>query len=189
MSALITAEDLLVGFNDPLLGPLSFALQRGDIVGLWGPNGVGKSTLLQTLIGAVDPLRGRVQRAEGLRITYQQQRATRLRLMPVSGREYLRYMHALSDDIPQPLRHLLNRRIDRLSGGQYQLLSVWVCIASGADLTILDEPTNNLDPRSLDVLTGLLRHRAGERSVLLVSHEQTLLREACTEVLEVSQWT
>ena len=108
--------------------------------------------------------------------------------MPVTGREYLRYMHAPADQAPLPLRDLLDRRIDRLSGGQYQLLCIWACIASGADLTILDEPTNNLDPRSLDVLTAMLQNGARQRCVLLVSHDQTLLRHSCTRVLEVSQW-
>jgi ABC-type Mn2+/Zn2+ transport system ATPase subunit len=189
MTALLAVEDFVVGYGAPVMGPLSFDLYRGEIVGLWGPNGSGKSTLLKSLIGTAPIHAGRVRRAPGLRVAYQQQRPVRLERMPVTAGEFLRYMHAHHADPPERMRAWLPQRIDRLSGGQYQLLCIWACIASGADLAILDEPTNNLDPQSMGSLMEILQTQADGRGVLLVSHEQELMSRVCTRVVEIGLWT
>jgi zinc transport system ATP-binding protein len=108
--------------------------------------------------------------------------------MPLTGLDLLRAARALQVPAPGPLAPLLGRRIDRLSGGQYQLLCVWCALAAPADLVVLDEPTNNLDPETESVLAGLLGSHAsgpegGRRAVLVVSHEATFLRAACSRVI------
>jgi zinc transport system ATP-binding protein len=105
--------------------------------------------------------------------------------MPIRGSEFLRFMHAQRVRPPVPLAALLDQRIDRLSGGQFQLLCTWSCLAGDADLVLLDEPTNNLDPVSLTRLTEILHQGPAGRSVLVVSHEREFLAAACSRVLEL----
>jgi ATPase subunit of ABC transporter with duplicated ATPase domains len=86
---------------------------------------------------------------------------------------------------PERMRPWLARRVDRLSGGQFQLLNAWACLAGDAGLVLLDEPTNNLDPDGEALLVELLRRRPEGRTVLLVSHERPFLDQVADRVLEL----
>ncbi|SCX94594.1 ATP-binding cassette domain-containing protein [Thiohalorhabdus denitrificans] len=182
---LVTAEEAVVGYERPVLGPLSFRVRPGDVVGVWGPNGAGKSTLLKAIAGAARVHRGRLERPPDLRLAYQAQRPARLAEMPVKGRELLAVMQADDRRPPERLRPWLEQRLDRLSGGQLQLLTIWACLASGARLVLLDEPSNNLDPEGIDLLVELLGARAAGEAVLVVSHEAPFLERVATRHLEV----
>jgi len=182
---LLRAREVTVGYGAPVLGPLSFTVGRGEIVGLWGHNGSGKSTLLKALAGSARLFSGTLEKAAGLTLGYQAQRPTRLEEMPLRGWEYLRYAGADREPPPERLRAWLDQRIDRLSGGQFQLLNVWAILGGHADLVLLDEPTNNLDPAGEALLAAILRAEQGRRAVLLVSHERAFLDSACHRVLEV----
>ncbi|MFA9460225.1 ATP-binding cassette domain-containing protein [Thiohalorhabdus methylotrophus] len=182
---LVVAEELVVGYEQPVLGPVSFRVHPGEVVGLWGPNGAGKSTLLKAVSGTARVFRGRLEVAENLRIAYQTQQPLRLGEMPLKGRELLRCMGADKTEPPGRLGPLLEKRIDRLSGGQFQILNIWACLGGEADLVLLDEPSNNLDQESLDLLVELLEARRSEEALLLVSHETSFLDRAATRRLEV----
>jgi zinc transport system ATP-binding protein len=91
-------------------------------------------------------------------------------------------------EAPPTLAAILNRRIDALSGGQYQLLCVWAALGSATDLVLLDEPTNNLDPPTEALLIDILAAERGRRAVLLVSHERRFLDAVCSRVLSVAAW-
>lgn len=105
--------------------------------------------------------------------------------MPFTGAEYLHYAGARGTP-PLRLAPWLRQRVDRLSGGQFQLLAVWAALDSGADLVLLDEPTNNLDPDGEAVLAELLGRVGQERAVLLVSHQQDFVTRACSRSMEVA---
>ena len=187
---LLQLEDLVAGYAAPIVGPVSCRIRAGEVVGLWGANGSGKSTLLNAIAGAARIFSGRIERAAGLTLDYQEQRPVRLPAMPLTGRDLLRCAGVAADRLPPgSLGVHLGRRLDRLSGGQYQLLCVWAALAGTADLVLLDEPTNNLDPEHERLLAAVLSERravGGERrAVLLVSHERAFLENACTQVLEV----
>jgi ATPase subunit of ABC transporter with duplicated ATPase domains len=184
---LLTVTDLVAGYGEPVVGPISFMLADGEVVGLQGPNGSGKSTLLKALTGRAGILSGMVARRPGLTLAYQTQHPVRLAEMPLTGREYLRYADAVHQPAPARLAQWLERRIDTLSGGQFQLLATWAHLATAADLVLLDEPTNNLDPVSTAILTEILHSEIDRRAVLLVSHEAAFLARACSRVLEL--WT
>ncbi|NCA68877.1 MAG: ATP-binding cassette domain-containing protein [Sphingobacteriia bacterium] len=193
---LLTLSGLVAGHGDPVIGPVSLRVMAGEVVGLWGPNGCGKSTLLNAIIDRAVIFAGQIERAPRLRLAYQEQWSVRLPIMPVTGGELLRLMGACDQALPDALRCLLRRRIDRLSGGQYQLLRVWAALSGGADLILLDEPTNNLDPERESLLLQMLAKVPAQRSrrlldvgsgraVLLVSHERRFLDAACSRVIEI----
>jgi zinc transport system ATP-binding protein len=106
--------------------------------------------------------------------------------MPLTAEEFLHYAQADQEAVPGRLRSWLGERIDRLSGGQFQLLSTWAALATRCDLVILDEPTNNLDPEGEEILAAILRSEQGRRAVLLVSHEHEFLRNSCSRMIEIT---
>jgi zinc transport system ATP-binding protein len=184
-AALFEIDALEAGYQRPVIGPLSFTLQTSEVVGIWGPNGSGKSTLLRALAGSARVFAGHIERAPGIKLAYQQQHPVRLPEMPIRGSEFLRFMHAQRERPPARLAALLDKRVDRLSGGQFQLLCIWACLAGDADVVLLDEPTNNIDPVSMSILREILHDGPAGRSVLVVSHERDFLAAACSRVLEV----
>jgi zinc transport system ATP-binding protein len=195
---LLRLEGLVAGYGRPVVGPVSLDIFPGEVVGLWGANGCGKSTLLNAIAHRADLLAGRIVRIPGLVIAYQAQQPVRLASMPVTGRELLRFAGASLQDMPDALEAFSRRRIDRLSGGQYQLLCVWAAIAGRADLILLDEPTNNLDPAREALLSEMLTpsrlarrdtsdaRSLPDRGVLLVSHERRFLEDACSRMIEIA---
>jgi zinc transport system ATP-binding protein len=182
---LLVVEGLAAGYAEPVVGPLSFSIAVGEVVGVWGPNGCGKSTLLNALADGARVFAGRVSRAAGLSIGYLEQRSRHPGEVPLTGRELLAFAGARRHP-PDRLAGCLDWRIDRLSGGQYQLLSVWAVLGGEADLVLLDEPTNNLDPSAESILAQILAAEQGRRSVLMVSHERDFLDRACDRVLDLS---
>ena len=93
----------------------------------------------------------------------------------------------MRDRLPPVFSPLLDVRVDRLSGGQFQLLQAWACLGSPAALVLLDEPTNNMDPQAIAGLAELLLEaRERGKGVLVISHEATLLDKVCTRVIEVA---
>jgi zinc transport system ATP-binding protein len=186
--ALLELDAVVAGYEEAVVGPLSFLLESGEIVGLAGPSGSGKSTILRAIIGSARVFAGSVRRRKGLRVAIQSQSPTRLGEMPITGTEFLRLTAADRQAVPAPLSPLLSSRLDRLSGGQYQLLNVWACLGSAADLVLLDEPTNNMDGRAQSTLVGLLRaSREERRAVLVISHEHDFLESVCTRLVELQR--
>ncbi len=181
---LLQARELVAGYDQPVVGPVSFIVAPGEVVGLRGANGSGKSTLLRAIAGTARVFDGRLARRPGLTVAWLAQQPVRLHEMPFSGRDYLRYAGA-RDTPPQRLAGWLDRRMDAMSGGQFQLLAAWSVLGCGADVVMLDEPTNNLDPEGEAMLAEILGNQRGRRAVLLVSHEGAFLEAACSRVLEV----
>jgi zinc transport system ATP-binding protein len=185
---LIRVEGLVAGYGRPVVGPLSFSVAAGEVVGLWGANGIGKSTVLNAIGRAARLFRGSVERAPGLTLAYQEQQPVRLPVMPLTGGDIMRAAGADQREAPPALQAMSTRRIDTLSGGQYQLLCVWAALGGTSDLVLLDEPTNNLDPPTEALLIEILAAGRGRRAVLLVSHERRFLDAACSRVLPVEAW-
>jgi len=203
-SPLLRVAGLIAGYGRPVVGPVSLEIRPGEVVGLWGANGCGKSTLLNAITDRADVLAGSIVRAPGLSLAYQEQQPVRLPTMPVTGRELLGYAGATLQGMPPALQVSLSKRLDRLSGGQFQLLCVWAALAGDADLILLDEPTNNLDPDREALLTRMLAETVARmpdpceplrtldreadrpnRAVLLVSHERRFLEGACSRLVEI----
>jgi ATPase subunit of ABC transporter with duplicated ATPase domains len=184
---LLSYRDVVAGYASPVVGPVSFELREGDVLGLVGPNGCGKSTLIGALTGASRLFSGDVVRAPGVAIAYQRQRPVRETDVPLRADELLHLTGAGSSDPPESLRPLLRTRVDRLSGGQFQLLNVWACLGGEARIVVLDEPTNNMDPGAVDALADLLHSTRADRAVLVVTHDARFLSSVSARVLEVGR--
>jgi len=184
---MLTLVDTVAGYARAVSPPVTFSLARGEVLGLAGPNGIGKSTLLKAVLGTARVFAGRIARAPGARIAYLPQQPVRLPELPLSGRELLRCLAA--DALPPPTRLAtrLGARVDRLSGGEYQLLCLWACLGGAADLVLLDEPTNNLDRDHIRVAADEITAARGHRATLVVSHDHVFLDAVCTRIVTLEQ--
>lgn len=183
--SLLEVDALQTGYTGPVVGPISFRIDRGQVVGLVGPNGSGKSTLLKAIADNAHIFGGHVARKEGLTVAWMEQQQARMAEMPFNGWEYLRFTEADCHAPPQRLVEWLDKRVDSLSGGQFQLLSCWAALGSAAELVLLDEPTNNLDDESASALRQILSHERGDRAILIVSHDSEFLKGLCDRVLAI----
>jgi len=175
-----------------LLRDVSTTILRGDRVGIIGPNGSGKSTLLKILLGELEPDAGSATRGTGLQVAYFDQHRSQLdesrnALENVAeGREYVEIngarKHAigyLQDFLFTPER--ARAPITRLSGGERNRLLLARLFAQPSNLLVMDEPTNDLDVETLELLEELLGEYAG--TLLLVSHDRDFLDNVVTSTL------
>jgi ATPase subunit of ABC transporter with duplicated ATPase domains len=177
---------LVAGYATPIVGPVSFVVDRGEVVGLTGRNGCGKTTVFNGIVGSARVFGGTIERAPSVRVAFLRQHPVRFPEMPILGAELIRLTGADAEPLPDPLRGLVDMRLDKLSGGQYQLLQVWACLGSPADLVLLDEPTNNMDPHIMNMLGGILAGaRGGRKGVLVISHEHEWLGRFCARTVSV----
>lgn len=173
----------VAGYARPVSPPVTLTLARGEVVGLAGPNGIGKSTLLKAVLGSARVFSGHIERAPGLRIGYLPQQPLRLAEVPLSGRELLRSVNADRLAPPRRLAEKLPLRIDRLSGGEYQLLMLWATLAGEGEVILLDEPTNNLDAGHIQTAIDEIRAAQPQRATLVVSHDRAFLAAVCTRIV------
>jgi ABC transport system ATP-binding/permease protein len=189
----IEAERLSFTYaNRPVVDNFSITIQRGDKVGIIGPNGSGKTTLLRLLIGELAPQAGAVQHGTNLEVSYLDQLRAQLDenqsvldnvgqgrdTITINGKSrnlvgYLEDFLFSSDRVRAP--------ISALSGGERNRLLLARLFAMPANLLVLDEPTNDLDIETLELLEDLLLDYPG--TLLLVSHDRAFLNNLVTSLL------
>ncbi|HEY7609080.1 MAG TPA: ATP-binding cassette domain-containing protein [Alphaproteobacteria bacterium] len=184
---------LAEGGERVLLKDFSTLILRGDRVGIVGPNGAGKSTLIRMLIGELPPDQGRIQVAKHLALAYFDQRRQQLDpkktlrevLIPQGGDSVFvqgrpRHVRAyLKDFLFDPRQ--ADSPTGTLSGGERNRLLLAKILATPADLLVLDEPTNDLDTDTLDLLEELLGDYAG--TLLVVSHDRDFLDKTVSSIV------
>ena len=189
----LRASGISKAFGDqPVLGQLDLELMRGDRVGLVGPNGSGKTTLLRILLGELEPDTGEVTRGTNLEVARFDQLHETLDPkktvwenicddgdhVTVAGRQ--RHVLGYLQDFlftPEQARG----PIDRLSGGERNRLQLAKLLTRPANLLVLDEPTNDLDVETLELLEELLIGFEG--TLLVVSHDRAFLDNVVTSLL------
>ncbi len=189
----ITAKEISCGYGGAeIIQNFSTEILRGDRIGVIGPNGCGKSTLLNTLLGQLDPVQGEVRHGTRLEIAYFDQHRMKLDetksvkfnlcgdneyVQTNSGRQhvmgYLRNFLFSPADAEQP--------VSSLSGGERNRLMLAKLFAQPSNVLVLDEPTNDLDVETLDLLEELLADYQG--TVLLVSHDRAFLNNVVTSTI------
>ncbi|MEP6897585.1 MAG: ATP-binding cassette domain-containing protein [Rhodanobacter sp.] len=175
-----------------LIGDLSTTVMRGDRIGIIGPNGAGKSTLLKIMLGELKPQRGEATLGTSLQIAYFDQHRLQLNdslnaLDNVAeGREFIELngqrkhiVGYLQDFLFSPER--ARSPITRLSGGERNRLLLAKLFAQPSNLLVMDEPTNDLDVETLELLEELLTDYQG--TLLLVSHDRAFLDNVVSSTL------
>ncbi len=189
----IEAKDVDFAFGDKVvLRDFSTTIMRGDRIGIIGPNGSGKSTLLKLLLGELAPTRGQIERGTSLQVAYFDQHRAALRddLNALDnlaeGREYIELdgsrkhvLGYLQDFLFSPER--ARAPITRLSGGERNRLLLAKLFAQPSNLLVMDEPTNDLDIETLELLEELLAAYRG--TLLLVSHDREFIDNVVTSTL------
>ncbi len=189
----VEAEDIAYSWeNQPIVAGFSTLIQRGDKIGLIGPNGCGKTTLLRLLLGELPPQTGRLRHGTRLQIAYFDQ--LRAQLNPgdtvfdavSEGSDYVtingnarHVMSYLGDFLFPPAR--ARSKVSSLSGGERNRLLLARLFTQPANLLVLDEPTNDLDVETLELLEELLLDYQG--TLLLVSHDRAFLDNVVTSTL------
>jgi ATP-binding cassette subfamily F protein uup len=175
-----------------LIDDLSTTVVRGDRIGIIGPNGAGKSTLLKIMLGELIPERGTVELGTGIQVAYFDQHRVQLdeKLNALDnvaqGREYIELggqrkhvIGYLQDFLFSPER--ARAPITRLSGGERNRLLLAKLFAQPSNLLVMDEPTNDLDVETLELLEELLTDYKG--TLLLVSHDRAFLDNVVSSTL------
>ncbi|SDW89025.1 ATP-binding cassette domain-containing protein [Lysobacter enzymogenes] len=189
----IEAKDVLFDYGGrPMLRDFSSTVFRGDRIGLIGPNGSGKTTLLKVLLGELAPKAGEMRLGSNLQIAYFDQYRATLREdwnaieNVAEGREYVEVggkskhiIGYLQDFLFTPER--ARAPITRLSGGERNRLLLAKLFAQPSNLLVMDEPTNDLDVETLELLEELLGDYPG--TLLLVSHDRDFLDNVVTSTL------
>jgi ATP-binding cassette, subfamily F, member 3 len=188
----LTVDSLAVGYHgEQVSESISFRAYRGESIALVGPNGIGKSTLLKTIIKKLPALSGTIQYGTNLSIGYYDQEQAELR-------SNKRVLNELWDDYPlkseKEIRTVLGnflfsgddvlKIVSTLSGGEKARLALAKLMLEKANVLILDEPTNHLDLDSKEVLENALIDYPG--TILFVSHDRYFINRIATKVLELS---
>ncbi len=189
----ITCEGAGFRYGDrQIVRDLDVRIERGDKIGIVGPNGAGKTTLLRLLLGELKPTEGKVEQGTQLEIVYfdqlraQLDESMRVQDAVANGNPTVtingRTRHVISyleDFLFEPARS--RTPIRALSGGERNRLLLARLFTKPCNVLVLDEPTNDLDAETLELLEDLLVEYGG--TLLLVSHDRAFLNEVCTSLL------
>ncbi|MCE2687208.1 MAG: ABC-F family ATP-binding cassette domain-containing protein [Rickettsiales bacterium] len=177
-----------------IINNFSLKILRGEKIGVIGPNGAGKSTFLKMLIGEIDPDSGTVKRAIDLSFSYFDQMRSKIangstikNILCESGGDHVLLANGKTKHICGYMKDFLfdpkdiDTRVDTLSGGQQNRLLLAKILANPGNFLILDEPTNDLDMDSLDLLQEYLVSYQG--TMIVVSHDRDFLDNVVTSVI------
>ncbi len=186
-------KDLVIGYDEPLSKPLNLRMERGQKIALVGANGIGKTTLLKSILGEITPVSGSVERGENLEIGYFEQE--------VKSANYNTCIDEIWSEFPGFSHHEvraalakcglttkhIESKVEVLSGGEKAKVRLCKLINHENNVLVLDEPTNHLDVEAKDELMRALKAFKG--SVLLISHEPEFYKEVANDVWNCESWT
>ena len=186
-------KDLVLGYNDPLTKPLNFQLERGQKIALKGMNGIGKSTLLRTLLGIQKPFDGSVQLGDYLEVGYFEQESSKDNYNTALDDVWNEYPVLTNYEVRQALAKcgLSNEHITSqvrvLSGGEAAKVRLCKLMLKDINFLVLDEPTNHLDVEAKDELKKAIKEFKG--TVLLVCHEPEFYSDIVDDVWNIEDFT
>lgn len=190
--AVIDIENGSIGYANPLCKNIELHLEKGQKIAVIGANGIGKSTLLKSIVGVIPPLGGNFRISSRAHIAYFSQDQLEylapqqtvlenlLSLTAIGEREARSILGAFlfqGEDVFKP--------ISVLSGGEKNRVGLACILAKKANLIILDEPTNHLDMKSIECLKEALKHYQG--TLLFVSHDRDFIDSLCSHVFVMTK--
>ena len=190
---LFTTKDLVIGYDEPLSKPLNLSMERGSKIVLTGANGIGKTTLLKSLLGLIKPISGEVEQGDYLEIGYFEQEMSPdidttcleeiWKEFPSLNQYEVRSALAKCGLTTMHIESL----VKVLSGGEQAKVRLCKLINRESNILVLDEPTNHLDVVAKDELKRALKEYKG--SILMVCHEPEFYDGLATDVWDCTQWT
>ena len=186
-------QELVIGYDEPLSKPLSLSFERGKKIALIGANGIGKTTLLKSILGLIPPIEGRVEQGDNLLIGYFEQEATHDNTTTCIEELWQDFPSYNQFEIRAALAKcgLTTKHIESqvrvLSGGEQAKVRLCKLINKETNILLLDEPTNHLDVDAKAELKRALIDYKG--SILLICHEPEFYLDVVDEVWDCSKWT
>jgi ATPase subunit of ABC transporter with duplicated ATPase domains len=188
----VKLDNLEIGYSYPLLPPLSMTLERGQKIAVTGMNGIGKSTLLKTILGLIQPLNGTVQHGDSLlRGYFAQEEKMDDEKTPLEVL-WEAYPWLSNNEVRGRLgssgltAEHYNNKIFNLSGGEQAKVRLCKLQVEESNWLVMDEPTNHLDVAAKDELAAALKKFRG--TVLLVCHEPEFYQDWISDVWNVEAW-
>lgn len=190
---IFTTENLVIGYDKPLCVPLNLSMERGNKIALIGANGIGKSTLLKSILGIIKPVSGSVELGDYLETGYFEQETppdistTCLEEIWQEFPSYTQYeVRSALAKCGLTTKHI-ESQVRVLSGGEQAKVRLCKLINRESNVLVLDEPTNHLDTDAKDELKRALKEYKG--SILMVCHEPEFYQDWVTDVWDCSKWT
>lgn len=186
-------NDLVIGYDEPLSKPINFRMERNDKIVLTGANGIGKTTLLKSLLGLIKPVSGTTNRGDYLEIGYFEQEMSPNKDTTCIEEIWGEFPGFTQYEVRAALAKcgLTTKHIESkckvLSGGEQAKVRLCKLINRESNLLVLDEPTNHLDQDAKDELKRALNEYKG--SIIMVCHEPEFYEGLATDVWDCSQWT
>ncbi len=186
-------EDLVIGYDEPLSKPLTLSMERGQKIALVGANGIGKTTLLKSILGLIKPLGGEVKRGDNLLIGYFEQESDQNNSRTCIEELWSEFPAFTQFEVRAALAKcgLTTKHIESqvrvLSGGEQAKVRLCKLINKETNILLLDEPTNHLDVDAKEELKRALREYRG--SILLICHEPEFYHDVVNQVWDCAQWT
>ena len=186
-------KQLVIGYDEPLSSPLDLQMERGEKIVLTGANGIGKTTLLKSILGLIPALSGEVEQGEFLQVGYFEQEmdqsinTTCIEEMWQEFPGFSQYeVRAALAKCGLTTKHI-ESKVKVLSGGEQAKVRLCKLINRESNVLVLDEPTNHLDVDAKDELKRALQAYKG--SILMVCHEPDFYEGLATQVWDCTQWT
>lgn len=186
------ADKLVIGYNEPLSKPISFVIERGQKVVIKGANGIGKSTLLKTLLGILKPISGKCELDYNIEYGYFEQEQE-LNKVTALEEVWNMYPAMTNAEVRGALAGcgLTKEKIESLmivlSGGEAAKVRLCKIMLKECNTLVLDEPTNHLDVYAKESLHEAIKSFKG--TVVLVCHEPEFYTDLCDVVLDAEKWT
>ena len=186
-------KDLVIGYQEPLSTPLNLEMERGQKIVLTGANGIGKTTLLKSILGLIPPLSGSVEQGDYLSIGYFEQEmppdidTTCLEEIWQEFPSYTQYeVRSALAKCGLTTKHI-ESKVRVLSGGEQAKVRLCKLMGRESNVLVLDEPTNHLDVDAKAELARALKEYKG--SILMVCHEPEFYEGLGAEVWDCTKWT
>ena len=190
---IFTTKDLVIGYDEPLSRPINLTMERGECIVLTGANGIGKTTLLKSILGINKPLEGTVELGDYLSIGYFEQEMTGDMTNTCIEEIWTEFPGLSQYEVRSALAKcgLTTKHIESqvrvLSGGEQAKVRLCKLINQDTNILLLDEPTNHLDVDAKDELKRALKEYKG--SILLICHEPDFYEGLATKVIDCTQWS
>ena len=190
---IFTTEDLVIGYDEPLSSPLTLSMERGQKIVLTGANGIGKTTLLKSILGLIPPISGSVEQGDYLSIGYFEQEMDQSIATTCIEEIWKEFPGYSQYEVRSALakcglttKHI-ESKVKVLSGGEQAKVRLCKLINKETNILLLDEPTNHLDVDAKEELKRALKEYKG--SILMVCHEPEFYDGLATDVWDCTKWT